>query len=262
MIEINKIENALQGLRKQLINHDLYTNIKSIEDIQIFMQIHIFAVWDFMSLLKALQNELTNTSIPWTPTGDKLTRRLVNEIVLCEESDYYENNEPASHFEMYIDAMKQINADTAKIENFISSLQKQIDYKSAFDVLDFRHDIKNDIKDFIDFTFDIIKTKKVHIIASVFTFGRENLIPSMFIKIVRRFNTQNNSNLSKFVYYLDRHIQVDEEEHGPMALNMIRQLCGNDSLKWLEAQDVCVIALEKRIKLWDSINKEILANNT
>ena len=259
MTEINKIENSLQILRTQLINHELYTNIKSIEDIGVFMKLHIFAVWDFMSLLKALQNELTNTSIPWTPKGDKLTRRLINEIVLCEESDYNENNEPSSHFEMYIDAMTQINADTSIIKKFISFLDKQTDYKSALDSLDFSPTIKQDIKDFIDFTFDIIKTKKVHLIASVFTFGRENLIPSMFIKIVRRFNSQNNSNLSKFVYYLDRHIQVDEEEHGPMALNMIRQLCGNDSSKWMEAQEVCIEALEKRIKLWDSINREILA---
>ncbi len=61
---ISQIENELAPLRKQLVNHDLYKNLKSITDIKIFMEQHVFAVWDFMSLVKKLQVDLTNTTIP------------------------------------------------------------------------------------------------------------------------------------------------------------------------------------------------------
>ena len=257
MIQINKIEEELAPLRQQLISHDLYKNVDSIQSIQTFMQMHVFAVWDFMSLLKGLQNELTNVSIPWTPKGNKLSRRLINEIVLCEESDFNEENETMSHFEMYIEAMQQVNADTSDIESFISSLQDDSHYKDAF----LTTSVIEEIKTFIDFTFEIINTKNAYLIASVFTFGRENLIPSMFIEIVRKFNKSPDANLSKLVYYLDRHIQVDGEEHGPMALNMIRELCGDDEAKWEEARNASKEALVRRIKLWDCINASILENN-
>ena len=255
MENIRKIQENLEPLQKILVKHDLYKNINTIEDIQTFMQMHIYAVWDFMSLLKALQNELTCTRTPWVASKHRLSRRLVNEIVLCEESDYNENNITMSHFEMYLDAMKQSKASTVEIETFLSSLEKTNDYYESVKNIK----IQNEIKEFMDFTFEIINTKKAHLIAAVFTFGRENLVPDIFIELVRKHNKNKNEDLSKFVYYLDRHIEVDGEEHGPMALNMINELCGDDEKKWSEANDVCIKAMQMRIKLWDCINTVLIA---
>jgi len=257
MTEIERMKNELEPLRQELIAHELYKNVDSIKNIKVFMKMHVFAVWDFMSLLKSLQNELTNTRVPWTPKGNRLSRRLINEIVLCEESDFNEDNITMSHFEMYLDAMKQIDADVSEMTSFIEKLDDNLAYDKA---LAFTN-VDAEITKFIDFTFDIVNSKKAYLIASVFTFGRENLIPDMFVEIVRKFNKQPNANLSKLVYYLDRHIEVDGEEHGPMALNMISELCGNDENKWSEAREVCKEALTRRIKLWDSINKAIIENN-
>ena len=131
MNPIDKLQVELKDTRAKLISHPLYQTLDSKEKLITFMEDHVFAVWDFMSLLKSLQNELTNTNVPWTPKGDPLSRRLINEIVLCEESDYNENNEPMSHFEMYVDAMKQIGCDTSSIEQFIQALQTTKDYKQA-----------------------------------------------------------------------------------------------------------------------------------
>ena len=82
------------------------------------MEYHVYAVWDFMSLLKALQIELTCTTLPWKPVGDTKIRRLINSIVLEEESDVDADGNPSSHYEMYLDAMIECGADTKKIESF------------------------------------------------------------------------------------------------------------------------------------------------
>jgi len=254
MTQIELIQNDLEPLRQKLISHELYQNINSIPNIQTFMQMHIFAVWDFMSLVKSLQNSLSCTTIPWTPNKNTNSTRLINDIVLCEESDFNAQGVAMSHFEMYIEAMNQIDAKTTQIDTFISHLQEGNDYQTSLDLVKVHKEIKN----FLDFTFEVINSKKVHLVASVFTFGRENLIPDMFVEIVRKFNAQPNEDLSKLVYYLDRHIDIDGEEHGPMALNMIQDLCANNQDKWDEAKAVCKEALQRRIKLWDSINEAIV----
>ena len=254
MMEIKKLEKELASLRERLLNHELYQNINSIDNIQVFMETHVFAVWDFMSLLKALQNELTNTSVPWTPKGNPISRRLINEIVLGEESDVNELDEPMSHFEMYLDAMKQVGANTSDIEKFIKQITIEKNYRDAQK----RVNISGKTKEFNDFTFRIIDTHRVHLIASVFTFGREDLIPDMFVEIVKKLNRGSNKNFNKLIYYLERHIELDSDKHGPMALKMIQELCGDDNKKWTESIEVSKEALIKRIELWDSINDSIV----
>jgi hypothetical protein len=84
----------------------LYAKVKTIEDLQSFLENHVFAVWDFMSLLKALQSKLTCTTTPWFATANPETRYLINEIVVAEESDLTIDGRRQSHYEMYIEAMK------------------------------------------------------------------------------------------------------------------------------------------------------------
>jgi len=127
MTQIEKIQEDLEPLKKQLKEHKLYKNVDTVENVQTFMQMHIYAVWDFMSLVKSLQKELTGTQIPWVPNkGSKVSRRLINDIVLGEESDVDENNNIMSHYEMYINAMNQAKANTKDIEIFIEALAKGI----------------------------------------------------------------------------------------------------------------------------------------
>ena len=253
------IENQLQDLRKNLTNHKIYTRLSSIQDIQIFMEHHVFAVWDFMSLLKALQVNLTCTNIPWVPTPNPALTRFVNEIVLGEESDLNEVGEPKSHFEMYLDAMDQAGADTSQIKAFIKLIN------AGTSVTETANKIRLDgvVANFLAFTFDIIATGKPHLIASAFTFGREDIIPDMFIEIVNHAEKEDRcKSYNKLIYYLNRHIELDGDEHGPLSLQMITALCGDDQSKWDETLETAKQALEHRIKLWDGVSGAIAERKT
>jgi hypothetical protein len=247
---IEHILSELKDLRNKLNNHELYRSLKTMEDIKFFMEQHVFAVWDFMSLLKALQNQLTNTNVPWVPSGTGKSARFINEIVMGEESDVNECNEVKSHFEMYMDAMNEINAKTDKIQTFITEIVQGNTMKNAAK----KAQIPNEILNFIEFTMSVIATNKTHQIAAAFTFGREDVIPDMFLKIIDQSMSENKeAHYVKLLYYLNRHIEVDGDEHGPLSLAMIEELCLEDHNKWEEVLSTAKEALRQRIKLWDFI---------
>ncbi len=258
---IQKIRTEIEPLRQKLLTHSIYKNISSIEDLKVFLEHHVFAVWDFMSLLKALQNELTCVQVPWIPKGNPLTRRLINEIVLAEETDQDEEGNAKSHFELYMEAMNECNADTSKITYLIQLLKEWKSVRTALSQID----IASSIKEFVSFSFDIIETKKAHKIAVAFTFGREDLIPDMFTAILRDMKVESSTSsdkdaesIQKLIYYFDRHIELDGDHHSHMSIQMIKELCGEDETKWNDAIEISKLALQKRIDLWDGILSEIV----
>lgn len=249
-----RIQQAIAPFKQQIIDHKVYSVIKDTDDLQLFMQYHIFAVWDFMSLLKALQNNLTCTSVPWFPVGDADTRHLINEIVVGEESDVDSFGNRKSHFELYLDAMQQCGADTASIEQFVTELKQSGNFESAYTL----SQIPAEAKDFVNFTFEIINSKKDYLQSAIFTFGREDLIPDMFLAIIQDMYKEYPENISIFKYYLERHIEVDGDHHSNLALQMTSNLCGDNEAFWKEAEIATIRSLQQRIQLWDGVYKAIL----
>lgn len=247
-LKIDQLKQSLHEVRESLVVHPLYGRLHSLQHIQVFTQYHVYAVWDFMSLLKSLQRQLTCVNLPWVPVGNGNTRYLINEIVLGEESDVDENGVRKSHFELYLDAMHQLGANTGEITQLLGALQQGKAVAEAVNALQ----LPKGIADFVHHTFHIIENTPVHVQAAVFTFGREDLIPDMFLGMVKEL-AETFPQLSIFRYYLERHIEVDGDHHSHLAMEMVSELCGNDEQKWAEAAGASLEALKSRKKLWDAV---------
>lgn len=250
---IQRIQAVIEPLRQEIINHRVYGVINSPDDLKIFMQYHVYAVWDFMSLLKSLQMGLTCTTTPWFPVGNANTRYLINEIVTGEESDVDHAGVRKSHYEMYLEAMDQCGADTSVVLRFIQTLRETGSLQEAYQAAG----VPAAAREFVDFTFGIISSKQSHLQSAAFTFGREDLIPGMFISIVGDLNAKFPGQLSLMKYYLERHIEVDGDHHSHLALEMTAELCADHAAYWEAAEAVTVASLKQRIHLWDAVYQQI-----
>jgi hypothetical protein len=236
-------------LRDRLVAHRIYRLIDGPERLRRFMESHVFAVWDFQSLLKALQQRLTCTSIPWLPTADPEARRLVNEIGLDEESDELPEGGSASHFELYLDAMRQAGADTGPIERLLDLLRAGLSLDAALD----RCGCPSAAAAFVRRSFAVIESGSTPAIAAAFTYGREDVIPDMFRGVVLRLADEDPAAWGRFRFYLERHIDHDDEHHAPVCRRIVARLCGEDAAKWREASAAARECLAARIDLWDAI---------
>jgi hypothetical protein len=251
--DIQKLLQNIEPFRNDVLNHELYLNIKDIEDLKVFMEFHVFAVWDFMSLLKSLQKELTCTTIPWMPKSTGEIRYFINEVVIGEESDLDINNIRKSHFEMYLEAMQQSEANSESIQALIENLH-------SFGRLDLALNAAKApkfVQDFVKYTFDVIENNSIHVQAGIFTFGREDLIPDMFLSMIKDMPSQISSKVTMFKYYLERHIEIDGDHHKHLAYQMTEELCGTNPDKWKEMEMEVIKSLVQRKQLWDGILQEI-----
>ena len=244
-----KNSNSHNALLDQLGNHPIYQAIDNQSKLRIFMQHHVFAVWDFMSLIKALQQHFTPASIPWTPPNNPYFVKFINQLVLEEESDDKLNADgtPLSHFESYINAMHEIGANTSPIVEFVSVIDK-----NGLKVAMNNKNIPSPAKKFMQFTFDIIDRNQPHLLATVLAYGRETLVPILFRSIQQNLPLPA-SEAPNLCAYLNRHIQLDEQEHGPIVQRMAQELCGDSVRLQNESAAITRQALATRLVFWDEI---------
>lgn len=253
---MNTIETLKAGIsaeRSALLRSLSFSPEWGIDGVRTFMESHVWAVWDFMSLVKGLQRELTCVELPWLPVGDPAVRRFINEIVWGEESDVDRHGRPMSHFEMYLEAMTNVGADTVPIRSFLKELAAGVSVAEALP----KYTPSKATADFVGFTFRILEENAIHKTAAVFTFGREDLIPDMFTALVNDLGNGADFDTADLMYYLERHIEVDGDEHGPIALKLVDAAISGDLDK---AQEACAAALEAlryRRLLWEDLTNRI-----
>ncbi len=245
---LEDLRQSVAPLREQLVDHAVYEQIETLAHLRMFLEHHVYAVWDFMSLLKWLQIHLTCVQVPWVPSADPQTRRLINEIVLEEESDEVDG-ESLSHFEMYLQAMEQCGADTTPVETFLQRIQVGVSVTEAMAT----EGIPSASRAFVETTWSLLETNKPHVVAAAFGLGREDVIPAMFRSIVADLDAKFPGQVTSFRTYLERHIHLDEEKHNPLALRMLANLCGTDTQKWQEARKAVACSLQSRLQLWETI---------
>jgi len=239
----------IESLRVKLEAHPIYAAVQTLDDLRVFMQHHVYSVWDFMSLIKYLQHEVAPARWPWTPQGDASVQRFINELVLEEETDValpgHEGH--TSHFLLYLAAMREIGADANTPERFVNYVAEQgIDAALTSGLAPAPSAV------FTRSTFDFLASGKPHTVAAALALGREHVIPSMFRAFLSRMAV-TEAQAPSFHYYLNRHVHLDEDFHAPLSLRLLAALCGEDAEKWREAEAAAEAAVDARVQFWDGV---------
>jgi len=250
------VSSRYQSLLEQLNNHPLYSDLSNENNLKVFMEHHVYAVWDFMSLIKALQLHLAPINIPWIPNKYPHYTHFINQLVLEEESDKAltdtANFTHTSHFEAYLKAMSNIGANTQPILQFINIVKTE-DLETALHTQNIPHPAKR----FMTFTFDLIARNEPHLLAAILAFGRETIVPELFQSI--RHGLQINQRDAPDLHaYLDRHIELDKHEHGPLSARMASELCDNAIDKQSAVINVAEQALASRLEFWNGIHLSLV----
>lgn len=242
------MNHDLQQLRSDLLQHPIYSAVQSTESLRIFMREHVFAVWDFMSLLKRLQQIVTCCSVPWMPVADASVARFINEIVLGEECDEDGRGGYTSHFELYLESMDEVGADSQPIRRFVAMLREGIPTNQALDRIDILPGTRQFVRGTMTWTMD----GAPHEVAAAFFHGREDVIPDMFARLVTSLEREGHS-VDRFRHYLKRHIELDANDHGPLAQKLVDRLCGESQERRVETTRAACASVAQRIALWDGI---------
>lgn len=250
--DLASLRDALTREHAALADHPVLAAIETLDDLRLFMSVHVFAVWDFMTLLKRLQRDLTTTTLPWTPPANREAARLVNEIVLGEETDLAPGGRHCSHFELYLEAMREIGADTRPIERFVAALAADRDPATAL----VEAEVPAAAARFVRATLATALAGTLPEVLGSFFHGRESVIPAMFRSLLSRWRIDPEE-VPTLVFYLERHIELDGEEHGPAARAMIDAVVGTDAVAEAALLRAARAAVGERRALWDAVRARV-----
>lgn len=240
----------VRDAERRLLAHPLLRRCLDPDAVRLFMSHHVFAVWDFMSLLMRLERDLVGSRAPWLPPRSARLARFVREIALGEECDVDGRDGFASHFEIYLDAMDEVGADRRPIDGFVAALRRGASPESALA----HPDVPVHVRAFVAHTLSIALDPAIPTacVAAAFVHGREAIIPEMFRALIATVQA-GGGRADRLVYYLERHVEVDGDSHGPLAARLLSELVGDDDSLARLAEQVAIASLEKRIELWDGV---------
>ena len=246
---MSKYDNDhLCSLRTALLDHPLYAQVASVADLRRFMEDHVFAVWDFMSLLKRLQQDMTCIRVPWFPVDNAKAARLINDIVIGEETDVDPDGSYVSHLDLYLRAMVDVGANTRQFDTFRSMARVGISVETAM----VRIGVPPHVHAFVEHTMALARTGSTEEVLAAFFYGREDIIPEMFSRLQKTLpRAKHDDPLRHFIYYIDRHIELDGDSHGPMGRELLEGLVANSPERDERALRAACNSIKARIELWN-----------
>ena len=239
----------LCSLRTALLDHPLYAHVASVPDLRRFMEDHVFAVWDFMSLLKRLQQDMTCIRVPWFPADNAKAARLINDIVIGEETDVGPDGSYVSHLDLYRRAMADIGASTRQFDRFCSLALVGVPVEVALS----RIGAPPHVRAFVAHTMALANSGSTEEVLAAFFYGREDIIPEMFRRILNTLYgaKHNNDRVRNFIYYIDRHIELDGDSHGPKGRELLDDMIANSPHRGARALRAACSSIKARIGLWN-----------
>src|ERR1700719_4259492 len=240
---------CLDTLRARLLDHPVYAQVASVADLRRFMEDHVFAVWDFMSLLKRLQQDMTCIEVPWFPAENAKAARLINDIVIGEETDVGPDGSYVSHLALYLRAMRDIGASTRQFEKFRSLVLVGMPVEVALA----RIAAPPHVQAFVAHTMALANSGSTEEVLAAFFYGREDIIPEMFGRLLNALYgaKHNDDRLRHFIYYIDRHIELDGDSHGPMGRELLEDLVMNSPHARERALRAACRSIKARVELWN-----------
>jgi len=241
--------DQLCSLRAALLDHPLYAQVVSVADLRRFMEDHVFAVWDFMSLLKRLQQDMTCITVPWFPADNAKAARLINDIVIGEETDVDPDGSYVSHLTLYLRAMADIGASTRQCEKFRSLVLVGVPVEVALA----RIGAPPHVQAFVTHTMRLANSGSTEEVLAAFFYGREDIIPEMFSRLLDTLYDarHHNDRLRHFIDYIDRHIELDGDSHGPMGRELLEGLIADSQQRGERALQAACSSIKARIELWN-----------
>jgi hypothetical protein len=238
----------------QAANHPIFGAISSLENAQKYMEFQVWCVWDFMCLAKAVQGALGTFSVPWLPPKNGALLAAINEIIQGEETDTGPDGETASHFEIYLAAMRQAGANMKPITTFTSSLSRGVPWETALGQCGAPPAA-------IRFVGGTIRTALGPLPGAVASFclGREELVPMMLDTMLRDLPQQPE--LELFRWYIQRHIELDSDTHGPLSSDLFDSIAGADPKTREEALTIAAWAISERTAYLDAIMENLSVND-
>ncbi len=252
---LDDLRTTTAAVREKLLAHALYRAVNTLPRLRVFMSDHVFAVWDFMCLAKRLQRDLTSWGELWTPPQRPALARFINGVVFGEESDVDLDGDACSHFDLYLAGMREVGAPTEPAENFIGLLRAGMDARSSLAAVG----ASEAVQQFVSHTLRVVSEGTTIEVLAAFLFGREDLIPEMFSLLLPRWN--NSRDARSFAYYVNRHIELDGDDHGPSGLRALAQMAQGDVSAWRSASCAAQSAILARIELWDGVYARVTATN-
>jgi hypothetical protein len=244
-----QVRDHLATVRAALLDHPIYAEVASVDDLRRFMEDHVFAVWDFMSLLKRLQHDLTCTRVPWFPADNARAARLINDIVIGEETDVDPDGSYVSHLDLYLRAMADVGASTRQFEMFRSLARVGTSVEAGL----VRTGVPPHVRAFVVHTMTLAQSGSTEEVLAAFFYGREDIIPEMFSRLQKTVlgTKLDKDRLRHFIYYIERHIELDGDSHGPMGRELLEGLVADSPQRNERALRAACNSIQARIELWN-----------